>query len=54
MSLVARNLLTILKHTDNIDPESGFSNDVRYTGIEGTSLPMTRTYGFSVNFKFKN
>jgi TonB-linked SusC/RagA family outer membrane protein len=54
VSFVARNLWTIMKHTDNIDPESGFSNDVRYTGIEGTSLPQTRTYGFNVNFKFKN
>ncbi|WP_158827480.1 SusC/RagA family TonB-linked outer membrane protein [Mucilaginibacter lacusdianchii] len=54
VSFVARNLWTIMKHTDNIDPESGFSNDVRYAGIEGTSLPQTRTYGFNVNFKFKN
>jgi TonB-linked SusC/RagA family outer membrane protein len=54
VSLVARNLWTIMKHTDNIDPESGFSPDIRYAGIEGTSLPSTRTYGFNVNFKFKN
>jgi hypothetical protein len=54
VSLVARNLLTIMKHTDNIDPESAFSNLINYNGIEGTSLPFTRTYGFNVNFKFKN
>ncbi|MXV51864.1 SusC/RagA family TonB-linked outer membrane protein [Pedobacter sp. HMF7647] len=54
VSFVARNLWTIMKRTDNIDPESGISNDIRYTGIEGTSLPATRTYGFNVNFKFKN
>lgn len=54
VSAVARNLWTIMKHTNNIDPESGFSNDVRYAGIEGTSLPFARTYGFNVNFKFKN
>jgi TonB-linked SusC/RagA family outer membrane protein len=54
ISLVARNLWTIMKHTDNIDPESGFSPDIRYAGIEGTSLPSTRTYGFNVNFKLKN
>ncbi|MFA6086255.1 SusC/RagA family TonB-linked outer membrane protein [Mucilaginibacter sp.] len=54
VSAVARNLWTIMKHTDNIDPESGFSNDVRYAGIEGTSLPFARTYGLNVNFKFKN
>ncbi|MDB5287479.1 MAG: SusC/RagA family TonB-linked outer membrane protein [Mucilaginibacter sp.] len=54
ISLVARNLWTIMKHTNNIDPESGFSNAIQYAGIEGTSLPATRTYGINVNFKFKN
>lgn len=54
ISFVARNLWIIMKKSDNIDPESGFSNDVRYTGIEGTSLPSTRTYGFNLNFKLKN
>lgn len=52
-SLVARNLATLLKHSDNIDPESGFNASVKYAGIEGTSLPSTRTFGFNVNFKFK-
>lgn len=54
VSLVGRNLWTIMKRSDNIDPESGFSPNVGYAGIEGTSLPAVRTYGFSVNFKFKN
>ncbi|WP_205771874.1 SusC/RagA family TonB-linked outer membrane protein [Mucilaginibacter terrenus] len=54
VSAVGRNLWTIMKHTDNIDPESGFSADPRYAGIEGTSLPFARTYGLNVNFKFKN
>jgi len=54
VSFVARNLWTIMKHSDNIDPESSISNDVRYTGIEGTSLPATRTFGFNLNFKLKN
>lgn len=54
VSAVGRNLWTIMKHTKNIDPESGFSNDIRYAGIEGTSLPFARTYGLNVNFKFKN
>jgi TonB-linked SusC/RagA family outer membrane protein len=53
-SLVGRNLWTIMKRTDNIDPESGFSPNVAYEGIEGTSLPATRTFGFNVNFKLKN
>jgi len=54
VSLVGRNLWTIMKRSDNIDPESGFSPNVAYAGIEGTSIPAVRTYGFSVNFKFKN
>jgi TonB-linked SusC/RagA family outer membrane protein len=54
VSLVGRNLWTIMKRSDNIDPESGFSPNVAYAGIEGTSVPAVRTFGFSVNFKFKN
>jgi TonB-linked SusC/RagA family outer membrane protein len=54
ISLVGRNLWTIMKRSDNIDPESAFSSNVGYSGIEGTSLPQTRTYGFNVNFKLKN
>lgn len=53
ISLVGRNLLTLMKKSDNIDPENGFSSTIGYAGIEGTSLPSTRSYGFNVNFKFK-
>jgi hypothetical protein len=42
-----------MKHTDNVDPEAGFSPLINYAGIEGTSLPSTRTYGINVNVKFK-
>jgi hypothetical protein len=52
-SLVGRNLWTIMKRSDNIDPESGFSPDIKYAGIEGASLPPTHTYGINVNFKLK-
>lgn len=52
-SLVGRNLWTIMKHTNNIDPESNFAPGIAYAGIEGTSVPAVRTYGFNVNFKFK-
>jgi hypothetical protein len=54
LSFVARNLWTIMKRSPNIDPESDFSNLVNYAGIEGTSLPTTKTYGFNLNFKLKN
>ncbi|WP_211352176.1 SusC/RagA family TonB-linked outer membrane protein [Dinghuibacter silviterrae] len=53
LSLVGRNLWTIMKHSDNIDPESNFATSVRYAGIEGTSLPATRTFGFNINCRFK-
>ena len=53
ISLVARNLLILMKHSDNIDPEAGFNASVGYAGIEGTSLPSTRTFGINANFKFK-
>ncbi len=53
VSFVARNLLTLLKHTDNIDPEAGFSSLIGSAGIEGNGLPMTRTYGLNVNIKLK-
>jgi hypothetical protein len=53
VSLVARNLLILMKKSDNIDPEATFGSNVRYYGIEGTSLPSTRTYGINLNLKFK-
>jgi len=53
IALVGRNLWTIMKKTENIDPEATFGSNVRYFGIEGTSLPTTRSIGLNVNIKFK-
>jgi TonB-linked SusC/RagA family outer membrane protein len=53
VSAVARNLAILMKKSDNIDPEATFSSNVRYYGIEGTSLPSTRSYGVNLNFTFK-
>lgn len=53
VSFVARNLAILMKKSDNIDPEATFSSNIRYYGIEGTSLPSTRSYGINVNLKFK-
>ncbi|HEY5825537.1 MAG TPA: SusC/RagA family TonB-linked outer membrane protein, partial [Cyclobacteriaceae bacterium] len=53
ISLVARNLAILMKKADNIDPEASFGSNVKYYGIEGTSLPSTRTYGVNLNFKLK-
>jgi len=46
----ARNILTIVKHTPNIDPESNYSNGPQ--GIEQATVPYTRTMGLNLNVKF--
>ena len=51
VSLVARNLWTILKYTDNIDPESAYNN-TNGQGLELNGYPATRSFGFNVNIKF--
>lgn len=53
LSFVGRNLLILMKKSDNIDPEATFGSNVRYAGIEGTSLPNTRSYGINLNVRFK-
>ncbi|WP_051666774.1 SusC/RagA family TonB-linked outer membrane protein [Pedobacter sp. R20-19] len=53
IDLTGRNLFTLLKYTKNVDPESQFSPTLGYAGIEGASLPPTRTFGINFNFKFK-
>lgn len=51
ISFVARNLAFLMRKAENIDPEASFGSNINYTGIEGTSLPSTRSYGFNLNFK---
>lgn len=51
VSLVGRNLWTIMKHTDNIDPESAYNNG-NGQGLELNGYPATRNFGFNVNVKF--
>jgi TonB-linked SusC/RagA family outer membrane protein len=50
ISFVARNVFTIKKHTQNIDPESNYSNGPQ--GIEQAQVPYTRTFGLNFNVKF--
>ena len=50
LSVVTRNVYTILKHTPNIDPETNYSNSAQ--GIEQAEVPYTRTFGFNLNVKF--
>ncbi len=54
LSLVGRNLFILMRKSKNIDPEATFGSNIRYSGIEGVSLPSTRTFGINANFKFKN
>jgi TonB-linked SusC/RagA family outer membrane protein len=51
VSLVGRNLWTIIRHTDNIDPESAY-NSTNGQGLELNGYPATRSVGFNVNVKF--
>jgi TonB-linked SusC/RagA family outer membrane protein len=51
ISLVGRNLWTIVKHTPNIDPESAYNN-TNGQGLELNGYPATRNIGFNLNVKF--
>ena len=51
LSLVGRNLVTLLKHTPNIDPESSINN-TNGQGLEQTGYPATRNWGININVKF--
>ena len=51
VSVIGRNLWTIMKHTDNIDPESAYNNS-NGQGLELNGYPYTRNIGFNVNVKF--
>ena len=51
VSIVGRNLWTILKYTPIIDPESTYSNN-NAQGQEFAGLPATRTIGVNLNLKF--
>jgi TonB-linked SusC/RagA family outer membrane protein len=51
LSLVARNLWTIYKKTDNFDPEASFTNS-NTQGFESIGLPRTRSLGVNLSVKF--
>ncbi|CAM4061494.1 TonB-linked outer membrane protein, SusC/RagA family [Pedobacter westerhofensis] len=51
ISLVARNLLTLFKQTDNFDPEQSYTNSSSQ-GFESIGLPRTRTVGLNLMVKF--
>ncbi|MDR1937876.1 MAG: SusC/RagA family TonB-linked outer membrane protein [Tannerellaceae bacterium] len=51
LSLIGRNLWTIIKHTPNIDPESAYNN-TNGQGLELNGYPTTRSIGLNLNLKF--
>jgi hypothetical protein len=51
LSLVGRNLATLVKHTPNIDPEANLNN-TNGQGLELSGYPAQRNLGFNVNVKF--
>ncbi|MEE9349120.1 MAG: SusC/RagA family TonB-linked outer membrane protein [Flavobacteriaceae bacterium] len=51
IGVVGRNLLTLYKNVDNIDPESNYNNG-NGQGLEYGSLPTRKSYGFNVRLKF--
>ncbi|WP_316745969.1 SusC/RagA family TonB-linked outer membrane protein [Pedobacter gandavensis] len=50
LSFVGRNLFYISKKTDNIDPESDYTNNAK--GLELGGVPASRTYGLNLSVKF--
>jgi TonB-linked SusC/RagA family outer membrane protein len=51
ISVVGRNLATIMKHTPNIDPESSLNNG-NGQGLELSGYPAVRNIGANLNVKF--
>jgi hypothetical protein len=51
ISLIGRNLFFLSNSTDNIDPESAYNNG-NSAGLEWFGLPVPRTIGLNLNFKF--
>ncbi|HVF96172.1 MAG TPA: hypothetical protein VM871_02560, partial [Flavisolibacter sp.] len=49
ISLVARNLFILSRHTDNIDPEGNYSPFAQ--GLELGGVPPVRTFGVNLNVK---
>lgn len=51
IGFIARNLWTIYKKADNIDPEAAITAG-NAQGVEAYTLPTARTYGVNINIKF--
>jgi hypothetical protein len=51
VTVVGRNLRTIMKHVPNIDPESSLNNG-NGQGLELSGFPYTRNLGVNVHLNF--
>jgi hypothetical protein len=51
LSFTTRNVLTLMKHTPNIDPETNYSASIYSQGLESASVPYSRTLGLNLNIK---
>jgi hypothetical protein len=52
LDLTANNVWLIKKWVDNIDPDGfGYTSDA-VSGLESTSVPTTRSFGFNLNVRF--
>lgn len=52
LSLVGRNLAYLLKHTPGTSPEGGYDTSMFSQAIDFSSMPYSRTFGFSINVGF--
>lgn len=52
ISFVGRNLAYLLKHTPGTSPEGGYDTSMFSQALDFSSLPYSRTYGFSINVSF--
>ena len=52
VSLFGRNLLIWGLDNDNFDPEMATAGSGNIQGLEGGSLPPTRTYGMNLKLQF--
>lgn len=50
ISVVGRNLFTLMKKTDNIDPEASYGGISQ--GLELGGVPPVRTFGLNLGVKF--
>lgn len=52
VSFVGRNLAYLLKHTPGTSPEGGYDTSMFSQALDFSSLPYSRTFGFSINLGF--